>query len=75
VLFFLKEQAEKSKKLISDTGPAGQIKIMVATHSPNLSVWEESKNVVFLKSRSNRGASKADEESLIPEREPRYSSQ
>lgn len=74
VLCFLEEQAEKSKKLISDAGPAGQIQIVVATHSPNLSAWVESKNVVFFKSHSNREPSKANEESLTPEREPRHSS-
>jgi putative ATP-dependent endonuclease of OLD family len=50
VLCFLEEQAEKSKKLVAETGPAGQIQIVVATHSPNLSAWVESKNIVFFKS-------------------------
>jgi putative ATP-dependent endonuclease of OLD family len=74
VLCFLEEQAEQSKKHISDTGPAGQIQIVVATHSPNLSAWVESKNVVFFKSHSNREPSKANDQSLTSEREPRNSS-
>lgn len=51
VLSFLEEQAEKSKVMKPDhQGPAGQLQVVVATHSPNLSAWVESRNLVFFKS-------------------------
>jgi putative ATP-dependent endonuclease of OLD family len=51
VLSFLEEQAGKSKATRpSHLGPAGQLQVVVATHSPNLSAWVESKNLVFFKS-------------------------
>jgi putative ATP-dependent endonuclease of OLD family len=51
VLSFLEEQAEKSKQANStDNGPSGQLQVIVATHSPNLSAWVSNKNIVFLRS-------------------------
>jgi putative ATP-dependent endonuclease of the OLD family len=51
VLCFLEERAEKSKTVkAGHKGPAGQLQIIVATHSPNLSAWVSSKNLVFFRS-------------------------
>ncbi|XEU21861.1 AAA family ATPase [Tistrella mobilis] len=51
VLSFLDEQAEKSRRPRADhQGPAGELQVIVATHSPNLSAWVESKNLVFFRS-------------------------
>ena len=51
VLCFLEEQAEKSKAVPAGyQGPAGQLQVVVATHSPNLSAWVSSKNLVFFRS-------------------------
>ncbi|MFZ5710993.1 MAG: ATP-dependent nuclease [Pseudomonadota bacterium] len=51
VLSFLDEQAEKSRKpRVDNQGPAGELQVIVATHSPNLSAWVESKKLVFFRS-------------------------
>jgi putative ATP-dependent endonuclease of OLD family len=51
VLNFLEEEAEKSLKPKSDvSAPAGQVQVVVATHSPNLSAWVSSKSLVFVRS-------------------------
>ncbi len=51
VLSFLDEQAEKSRKPRGGhQGPAGELQIIVATHSPNLSAWVESKKLIFFRS-------------------------
>jgi putative ATP-dependent endonuclease of the OLD family len=51
VLCFLEEQAEKSRKPKSEPNAlAGHLQIVVATHSPNLSAWVDSKNLVFFRS-------------------------
>lgn len=50
VLCFLEEQAEKSNTPKEDGKPRGQLQVLVATHSPNLSAWVESKNLVFFRS-------------------------
>ncbi len=51
VLSFLDEQAEKSRKpKPGHHGPAGELQIVVATHSPNLSAWVESEKLVFFRS-------------------------
>jgi putative ATP-dependent endonuclease of the OLD family len=51
VLSFLDEQAEKSRKpREGHQGPAGELQVIVATHSPNLSAWVESKKLVFFRS-------------------------
>lgn len=51
VLSFLDEQAEKSRKPRADNqGPAGELQAIIATHSPNLSAWVESKRLIFFRS-------------------------
>lgn len=51
VLAFLKERAVKSREKSKDDGsPAGEIQVVVATHSPNLTASVPSKNIVFLRS-------------------------
>jgi putative ATP-dependent endonuclease of the OLD family len=51
VLSFLDEQAEKSRKpRDGHQGPAGELQIVVATHSPNLSAWVESRKLIFFRS-------------------------
>lgn len=51
VLNFLEEQATKSteagKKRI---GPSGEVQVVVATHSPNLTAWVANKDVVYFRS-------------------------
>lgn len=49
VLGFLEEKALQSRAKAQTVGPAGQLQIVVATHSPNLSAWVESKKIMFLK--------------------------
>ena len=85
VLSFLDEQAEKSRKpRAGHKGPAGELQVIVATHSPNLSAWVESKKLVFFRSflpaqvaSSPAGADKAEAQPLagvpaemMPENEP-----
>jgi putative ATP-dependent endonuclease of OLD family len=50
VLSFLKDQATQSRASKTEDGPAGQIQIIVASHSPNLSAWVSSKQLVVFKS-------------------------
>lgn len=51
VLGFLQEQAEQSRKSApTDHGPAGELQVVVATHSPNLSAWVSSEKLVVFKS-------------------------
>jgi len=51
VLNFLEEQAEKSRTpRPGHQGPAGELQVVVATHSPNLSAWVESEKLVFFRS-------------------------
>ncbi len=51
VLSFLDEQATKSRlPKEGHQGPAGELQIIVATHSPNLSAWVESRKLVFFRS-------------------------
>ncbi|NSX54814.1 ATP-dependent nuclease [Parasulfitobacter algicola] len=51
VLNFLEERAEQSFKPKSDpNAPAGNLQVVVATHSPNLSAWVPNRNLVFVKS-------------------------
>ncbi|BCD97708.1 ATP-dependent nuclease [Marinagarivorans cellulosilyticus] len=50
VLAFLKGQAVKSRKTPKEDGsPGGEIQVVVATHSPNLTASVPSKNMVFLR--------------------------
>ncbi|MDE0293340.1 MAG: AAA family ATPase [Bryobacterales bacterium] len=51
VLNFLDERARTSFTPKNDsTVPAGHLQVIVATHSPNLSAWVPSKNLVFVRS-------------------------
>ena len=50
VLSFLKDQASQSREIKTEHGPAGQIQVIVASHSPNLSAWVSSKQLVVFKS-------------------------
>jgi len=51
VLAFLQEQAEQSRKQPpSGHGPAGELQVIVATHSPNLSAWVSSDRLVVFRS-------------------------
>lgn len=51
VLSFLREQAEQSRmNLPTDHAPAGELQVVVATHSPNLSAWVSSDRLVVFKS-------------------------
>jgi putative ATP-dependent endonuclease of OLD family len=51
VLEFLRDQAEKSRAHPpTDHGPAGELQVVVATHSPNLSAWVSSDRLVVFKS-------------------------
>lgn len=50
VLAFLSEQAAKSRADKPKHGPAGQVQVIVASHSPNLSAWVSSKQLVVFKS-------------------------
>lgn len=51
VLSFLSEQAKRSRETPpTDQGPAGELQVVVATHSPNLSAWVSSDRLVVFKS-------------------------
>jgi putative ATP-dependent endonuclease of the OLD family len=51
VLAFLMDQAEQSRKITpTDHAPSGELQVIVATHSPNLSAWVSSDRVVVFKS-------------------------
>ncbi len=51
VLNFLEEQAAKSRENERDPNQfAGELQVVVATHSPNLSAWVASKQAVFFRS-------------------------
>lgn len=50
VLSFLEEQAEKSRRpKDKHHRHAGELQVVVATHSPNLSAWVESSKLVFFR--------------------------
>ncbi|WP_439629996.1 ATP-dependent nuclease [Shinella sp.] len=50
VLAFLNDQAARSRTDQPSSGPAGQLQVIVASHSPNLSAWVSSKQLVVFKS-------------------------
>jgi len=65
VLCFLEEQAEKSKSdRAGYKGPAGQLQVIVATHSPNLSAWVSSRHLVFF--RSVHASAKSTDQGELP---------
>jgi len=50
VLGFLEDQAEKSRtRRVEADAPAGQVQVVVATHSPHLSAWVENKKIVVFR--------------------------
>lgn len=51
VLTFLEEQAHRSRQRApqTGTGPAGELQVVVATHSPNLSAWVKAKTLVVFR--------------------------
>ena len=76
VLNFLEEQAENSIQPKSDANaPAGHVQIIVATHSPNLSAWIPSKDIVFIRSllpeSKDQTEEKTEVESKLQRRETR----
>lgn len=50
VLCFLEEQAAKSNEAKPKGEPKGQLQVIVATHSPNLSAWVKNEKLVFFRS-------------------------
>lgn len=66
VLAFLHDQATKSREATPKDGPAGQVQVIVASHSPNLSAWVSSKQLVVFKSISAPGT-KAPQAEPAPE--------
>ncbi len=71
VLSFLEEKSEQSKVTKSeDNCPAGEIQVVVATHSPNLSAWVESKKLVYFRSYTPASAAAATDLRSQEERQP-----
>src|SRR5262249_25661803 len=67
VLAFLQEQAEQSSKAPpSDHGPAGELQIVVATHSPNLSAWVSRDRLVIFRSVAPTAGKDATEPPVQP---------
>lgn len=66
VLAFLKDQATLSAENKDENGPAGQVQVVVASHSPNLSAWVSSKQLVVFKSVVAKAPVKADELDVPP---------
>ncbi len=62
VLGFLKEHAAKANAVTDPKyhGPAGEVQIVVATHSPNLSAWVEGEKLVVFRSRLEPAAAKGE---------------
>lgn len=60
VLAFLKDQAVQSGVDTPEHGPAGQVQVIVASHSPNLSAWVSSKQLVVFKSVLPAATTKSD---------------
>jgi putative ATP-dependent endonuclease of OLD family len=51
VLGFLEDQAAKSRNVASGhEGPLGEVQVVVATHSPNLSAWVAGQRIVVFRS-------------------------
>ncbi|MGY3038810.1 putative ATP-dependent endonuclease of OLD family [Rhodanobacter sp. TND4EL1] len=65
VLSFLRDQAERSRlNPPADHAPAGELQVVVATHSPHLSAWVSSDRLVVFKSviSSANGLTRAQDE-------------
>ena len=57
VLCFLQEQAEKrSVRKDKGHGPAGELQVIVATHSPNLTAWVDRKKLVVFRPLRQTGS-------------------
>ncbi|WP_435103803.1 ATP-dependent nuclease [Arhodomonas sp. AD133] len=58
VLTFLEEQAHQSRErgAQAGAGPAGELQVVVATHSPNLSAWVKAKTLVVFRAVAPLGA-------------------
>lgn len=74
VLNFLKERAQKSLTTTKENvnAPAGELQVIVATHSPNLSAWVPSENIVFIRStipKSTKETQVVEQEVKEPETE------
>lgn len=69
VLSFLDDQAQKSREraLLAKNACAGELQVVVATHSPNLSAWVDSAKLVFFRSASPKGDNKPEGEVGEPE--------
>ncbi|QGM48257.1 ATP-dependent nuclease [Methylocystis heyeri] len=67
VLGFLQDQAEQSHAAKPHNGPAGQLQVIVATHSPNLSAWVSSQQLVVFKSVHLAGAQDRGEQETTSE--------
>ncbi len=68
VLGFLEDQVAKSKRGAADYhGPTGELQVIVATHSPNLSAWVAGKKLVIFRSLTENGI-----EETIPQTEPEF---
>ncbi|MEQ7993754.1 ATP-dependent nuclease, partial [Xanthomonas hortorum] len=71
VLSFLDDQTQKSREraLLAGTACAGELQVVVATHSPNLSAWVDSAKLVFFRSASPKGRVSGKQESDVDEPE------
>ena len=68
VLGFLEERVASSRVPKSDTlAPAGEIQVIVATHSPNLSAWIDCQKLVVFRSlfEATTGASETDKDPML----------
>jgi len=67
VLSFLEDQAAKSKNTDPEYhGPAGQLQVVVATHSPNLSAWVEGRKLVVFRSVVDPGEQEGEPRPDVP---------
>lgn len=71
VLSFLRDEATRSRKADPDDhGPAGELQVVVATHSPNLSAWVEGKKLVVFRSLNGPQPREKEESGARPVSEP-----
>lgn len=71
VLSFLDDQTQKSREraLLAKHACAGELQVVVATHSPNLSAWVDSAKLMFFRSASPKGRGDSKPESEVGEPE------
>lgn len=67
VLAFLRDRAEDSRRqeAPAEYGAAGELQVVVATHSPNLSAWVSSDRLVVFKSVLRPAGDVADEQAPV----------